>query len=133
MQIRELSVSELEEGFLLLSTLRFELGFEQFKTFISTHYPQNYRPIGAYERSDLRIYAGVSVRENLELGRHLVIDDLVAQEGFEHLSAEMIDFLGDYAKMHGCSCLFLWGKQRGIALTDLNGFRPKRDGFLKTL
>lgn len=133
MQIRELSPSELEEGFKLLSILRFETSFDQFKTFISTNSPQTYRSIGAFERGDLRIYAGVSIRENLELGRHLMIDDFIAREGFEHLSREMIDFLGDYAKMHACTTIIMLGKQRGISLEDLGGFRPKRDGFIKTL
>lgn len=133
MQIRELSPGELEEGFELLSILRFETSFDQFKTFISSNSPQSYRPIGAYERGDLRIYAGVSIRENLEFGRHLVIDDFVAREGFEHLSTEMMDFLGDYAKMHACKTIILWGKQRGISLDDLVGFRPKRDGFIRNL
>lgn len=131
MQIRELSLSELDEGFELLRILRFETSFEQFKTFISSQYPQSYRPLGAYERGDLRIYAGVSIRENLELGRHLMVDDFIAREGFEHLSREMIDFLGDYAKMHGCKSIFIWGNQRGIKLEILKGFRPKRDGFIK--
>lgn len=131
MQIRELSSNELEEGFKLLGILRFETSFDQFQTFITSHSPQTYRPIGAYERGDLRIYAGVSIRENLELGRHLLIDDFIAREGYEHLSREMIDFLGDYAKMHACKAVVLWGKQRGIRLEDLEGFRPRRDGFVK--
>lgn len=122
----------MEEGYELLGLLRFETSFEQFKSFISSQYPQNYRPIGAYERGELRIYAGVSLRENLELGRHLIVDDFIAREGYQHLGVEMVDFLGDYAKMHGCKSVFVWGNQRGITLEDLKGYRPKRDGFIKT-
>lgn len=133
MQFRELSASELTEGFILLSTLRLELTLERFETFIASQYPKDYRSIGAYERGELRIYAGVSIRENLELGRHLIVDDFVAREGYEHLSREMVDYLSDYAKMYQCQNILVWGKQRGISIDDLRGFRPKRDGFIKTV
>lgn len=133
MQIRELSPSELDEGYTLLNTLRIDLTQDQFNTFISSQYPIDYRPIGAYERGDLRIYAGVSIRENLEHGRYLVIDDFAAKEGYEHLSREMLDYLGDYAKIQNCTMILLWGKQRGIRINDLQEFRPKRDGFSRTV
>jgi hypothetical protein len=132
-QFRELSSTELSEGFLLLSTLRSELTEDQFDTFITAQYPKDYRPIGAYERADLRIYAGVSIRENFELGRHLIVDDFVTYSGYEHLSGEMIDYLVDYAKMYKCQSVLVWGKQQGLKLNDLEGFRPKRDGFIKML
>lgn len=133
MQIRELSATELNEGYTLLSMLRVELTLDQFETFITSQYPKDYRPIGAYERGHLCIYAGVSIRENLDIGRHLIIDDFVTYEGYAHLSQEMVDFLCDYAKIHGCKAVLLLGKQRGLKLEDLKGFRPKRDGFIKTL
>lgn len=133
MQIRELSSSECEEGFVLLSHLHPDLTSERFDTFIASQFPRDYRPIGAYEKGELCIYAGVSIRENLELGQYLIIDDFVTCEGYEHLSHDMIDYLADYAKMHRCENIFLWGKQRGLKIEDLKGFRPKRDGFIKTL
>lgn len=132
MQIRELSPSELVEGFALLTTLRLELTSDQFDVFITSQYPRDYRPIGAYERGELQIYAGVSIRENLELGRHLIIDDFAVYEGYEDKSKEMISYLEDYAKIHKCQTLLVWGKQRGLSINDLSGFRPKRDGFIKT-
>lgn len=133
MQFRELSASEFAEGFALLTTLRPELTSEAFDAFITAQYPKDYRPIGAYQRGELQIYAGVSIRENLELGRYLIIDDFAAHEGYEHLSGEMIDYLSDYAKMHKCQNIFVWGKQRGLSIDDLSGFRPKRDGFIRVL
>lgn len=133
MQFRELSPSELVEGFALLTTLRPELTPETFDTFITSQYPKDYRPIGAYQRGELQVYAGVSIRENLELGRHLIVDDFVTCIGYENLSGEMVDYLCDYAKMHKCQSILVWGKQRGISIDDLSGFRPKRDGFIKVL
>lgn len=131
MQFRELSPSELVEGFALLTTLRPELTSEAFDAFITSQYPKDYRPIGAYQRGELQVYAGVSIRENLELGRHLIVDDFVTYGGCEHLSREMVDYLGDYAKMHKCQSILVWGKQRGLSINDLSEFRPKRDGFIK--
>ncbi|MCK9373894.1 MAG: hypothetical protein M0P91_11915 [Sulfuricurvum sp.] len=131
MQIRELSPSELHEGFPLLKTLRLDLTATQFERFIASQFPRDYRPIGAYERGVLHIYAGVTLRENLELGRYLIVEDFAVREHHEHLSKEMIDFLGDYARMHTCSAVIVWGRQKGLSLKDLEGYRPKRDGWIK--
>ena len=133
MQFRELSSTELSEGYLLLSTLRIDLTSDRFDEFILSRYPKDYRPIGAYERGELRIYAGVCIRENLELGRYLNVDDFVTCEGYGYLSGEMIDYLSDYAKMHKCMSILFWGKQQGVSIDDLRGFRPKRDGYIKIL
>jgi hypothetical protein len=133
MQIRELSENELEQAYHLLCTLRLDLTIEQYETFLLGCYPKDYRAIGALQQGTLVVYAGICIRENLEIGRHLVIDDFVANEDYEHKSAEMIDFLNDYAKMHKCSCLTIFGKQKGLKLEDLEGFRPKRDGFIKII
>lgn len=133
MQFRELSSSELEAGYHLLTTLRIDLTEDHFLTYITAQHPQTYRPIGAYQRGELAVYAGVSIHENLELGRYLLIDDLVASDNHTHYVREMIDYLCDYAKMHKCTSIISWGKQRGLQLSDLIEFRPKRDGFIKVL
>jgi hypothetical protein len=131
MQFRELSSSELEGGYHLLCTLRIDLTEDDFLTYIAAQHPQTYRPIGAYQRGELAVYAGVSIHENLELGRYLLIDDLAATDDNQHYVREMLDYLCDYAKMHKCKCIISWGKQRGLQLDDLKEFRPKRDGFIK--
>ncbi len=133
MQIRELSPSERDDGFALLSTLHPDLTPDQFSAFLASHSPQTYRPVGAYEQGVLCLYAGVSIQENLEFGRYLLIDDFVAREGDEKNAGEMIEFLGDYAKLHRCRTIMFLGKHRGLKIGDLKGFRPKRDGFIKTL
>lgn len=131
MQFRELSSSELEGGYHLLSTLRIDLTEDDFMTYITTHHPQTYRPIGAYERRELAIYAGISIHENFELGRYLLIDDLVASVNHKHHVREMVDYLSDYAKMHKCTSIILWGTHIGLTSEDLEGFRPRRNGFIK--
>jgi hypothetical protein len=133
MQFRELSSSELEGGYQLLCTLRIDLTQDDFLTYIASQHPQTYRPIGAYQQGKLAVYAGVSIHENLELGRYLLIDDLAAAHDNQHHVREMVDYLCDYAKMHKCKCVIAWGKQRGLRLEDLHTFRPKRDGFIKML
>jgi hypothetical protein len=132
MQFRELGASELDAAYELLRTLRIDLTPEAFAAFINTHSPHTYRPLGAFEQGALILYAGVSIHENLEIGRYLLIDDIAVREGDESHTSDMIDFLCDYAKMHQCRALILWGRQRGIQLGDIRGFRPKRDGFIKT-
>lgn len=131
MQFRELSSNELEEGYTLLNTLRIDLIEDDFLAYITAQHPQTYRPIGAYRRGELTVYAGVSIHENLELGRYLLIDDLVASDENTSYIAEMINYLSDYAKVHKCKSIIMWGKQRGLQLGDLKEFHPKRDGFIK--
>lgn len=133
MQFRELSSAEWDEGFALLSTLRPDLTQELFDAYLKTHFPHTYRPIGAYERGVLCLYTGVSIHENLELGRYLLIEDFVARQEYVHHSRQMIEFLEDYAKMHRCGVVVLWGSHSGLKMEDLRGFRPKRDGFSKTV
>jgi len=133
MQFRELSSNELSEGYSLLCSLRLELEENAFHLFLSANSPSLYRPLGAFDRGFLVSYAGVSIRENFESGRHLIIDDFVMREGSESHASEMIDFLEDYGKMHGCKVILLFGKMKGLCLEDLDGFRPKRDGFIKNL
>lgn len=133
MQFRELSSGELEAGYHLLSTLRIDLTEDDFLTYITAQHPQTYRPIGAYQRGELAVYTGVSIHENLELGRYLLIDDLAAADNNHHHIREMLDYLYDYAKMHKCTSVIAWGKQRGLQLRDLSEFRPKRDVFVKIL
>lgn len=133
MQFRELSSGELEAGYHLLCTLRIDLTEDDFLTYIAAQHPQVYRPIGAYQRGELTVYAGVSIHENLELGRYLLIDDLVVIDKHSHYVREMVDYLCDYAKIHKCKSIIVWGRQRGLQLEDLKDFRPKRDGFIKIL
>lgn len=133
MQFRELSSSELDEGFSLLTSLRLDLTPEHYANYINTYSPHTYRPIGAFEKGILAIYTGVSIHENLELGRYLIIDDFAVHTGYERYTREMIDYISDYAKMYSCTSIVLWGRQRGISLNDLKGFRPKRDGYIKIL
>jgi hypothetical protein len=131
MQFRELASSELDKAYALLRTLRPDLSAEHYAAYINLHSPHTYRPLGAYERENLSIYCGISIHENLELGRYMIIDDLVAREEAERHVSEMIAFLNDYAKMYHCTSIFLWGEQKGVKIGDLAGFRPKRDGFIK--
>jgi len=133
MQFRELSSSELEAGYHLLSTLRIDLPEDDFLAYIAAYHPLTYRPIGAYQRGELTIYAGVSIHENFELGRYLLIDDLVASVNHKHYVHEMVDYLSDYAKMHKCTSVIVWGTHIGLTSEDLEAFRPKRNGFIKTL
>lgn len=130
MQFRELSSSELDEGFTLLSHLRLDLTIEQFANYINTYSPLIYRPIGAFERGTLIVYAGINIHENLEFGKYLIVDDFVTREGCESHSREMIEYLRDYGRMHGCNSVVIWGRHRGISIDDLEGFRPKRDGYI---
>lgn len=133
MQCRELIASELDTAFPLLQTIRPDLDPEVFAQFLNTYSPLTYRPLGGYTRGDLKVYAGVSIHENLELGRYLIIDDFAAHDATDKEITEMVAYIADYARMYVCKNVLVWGKQSGIRLDHLEGFRPKRDGYIKQL
>ncbi len=134
MQCRELIASELDTAFTLLHTIRPDLELEQFAHFLNTHSPITYRPLGGYVRGEFTIYAGVSIHENLELGRYLLIDDFAAKPmSSDREIVEMLAYIEDYAKIYQCQTVMLWGKNSGIRYELLQGFRPKRDGYIKPI
>lgn len=134
MQCRELIASELDTAFPLLQTIRPDLEPETFAHFLNIHSPSTYRPLGGYTRGELKIYAGVSIHENLELGRYLFIDDLaVVVTCSDKEIVEMLAYIEDYGKIYQCQIVMLWGKNSGIRYELLKGFRPKRDGYIKQI
>lgn len=133
MQFRELGRTEMDDAFSLLLSLHPDLTPESFAAFINANSPHTYRPLGAFERNILSVYAGVSLHENLTWGRYLAIDDFIHTDTENAKSNEMIEYVCDFAKMHGCKAVLLIGKYGGIKLEDLSGFRPKRDGFIRIL
>lgn len=133
MQFRELGRNEIDDAFSLLLSIYPDLTPETFAAFINANSPHTYRPLGAFEQNTLSIYAGVSLHENLAWGRYLAIDDFIHIHSRYPKSDEMIEYICDFAKMHGCKAVFLIGRYSGMKLEDLRGFRPKRDGFIRIL
>lgn len=129
MQIRELTLKELDIAWDVVKELRIELDYKEFEDLIYEMRDINYTMIGIFEKDQLITYAGVNVTTNLYHKRHLFIYELVTLESFrsQGYGKLMLDYLRDYAKMAACENLVL---SSGFAREDAHHFYDKQ-GFEK--
>ena len=138
MQIREMTLKELESIYDVLGQLRKELSYKEFEDLIYDMRHMEYKMIGLLERGELVSYAGVAVQTNLYHKRHLYIFDLVTQKAFRSrgYGKMMMEYLCDYAKTAACENLVLSsGLQREEAhrFYEKEGFDKKSYLFVKAI
>ncbi|MBA3025618.1 MAG: GNAT family N-acetyltransferase [Sulfurimonas sp.] len=109
MQIRELTLKELETAYGVVCQLREHLSYKEFEDLIYDMRHIEYKMFGIFERGELISYAGVSVSTNLTYKRHLVVHDFVTDinyrnNGYKHM---MYEYLRDYAKTCMCENIVL--------------------------
>ena len=136
MQIREMSLKELDTIYEVLVQLRVELSFKEFDDLVYDMREMNYKMIGLFERDKLITYAGVAVQTNFYHKRHLYVFDLVTDEEYrsKNYGYEMLDYLEVYAKTAMCENIVLSsGLQRESAhkFYEKNGFSKKSFLFVK--
>lgn len=107
MQIRELTLKELDTAWELVKQLRTSLEYDEFEDLIYEMREINYTMIGIFEQDRIVAYAGVNVSTNLVDKRHLyvsefIVDNEVARDAYEVLLQE---YLEDYAKMAACESI----------------------------
>ena len=101
MQIRQMSLKELDIIYDLVKELRVELSYDEFEDIVYDM-RDNYTMIGMLDRGELLAFAGVDVLTSLEHGRHLYIYDFIATGLNEKYKDELFEYLVDYAKMAMC-------------------------------
>jgi GNAT superfamily N-acetyltransferase len=136
MQIRELSLKELENVYDVLSQLRKELSYDEFEDLVYDMRHIDYKMIGILEGDVLITYAGVAVSTNFYHKRHLFVFDLVTDEKYraKGYGAMMLDYLKDYAKMAMCENLVLssgFEKEDAHRFYESNGFAKRSFVFVK--
>ena len=129
MQIRELTLKELDIAWDVVKELRDALDYKEFEDLIYEMRDINYTMIGIFEKDELITYAGVNVTTNLYHKRHLFVYELVTlkryrSQGYGKL---MLEYLHDYAKMAACENLVL---SSGFAREDAHRFYETQ-GFAK--
>lgn len=104
MQIREISLTELECAYSVVKELYSELSYEAYEDLIYEMRPDNYKMIGLFERGELASYAGVSIRTSLLHGRHLLVHEVITSRAFLACGTtqKMVAYLKDYAKIGMC-------------------------------
>ncbi len=138
MQIRELSLQELDRVYDVIVQHYSALDYDLFEDLIYTMRHQEYKMMGIFEQEALVCYAGVSICVSLEHGRHLNVYELIThisqrRKGYAH---HMVDYLQDYAKIRQCAHLVLYTadplKEGGLFLEKV-GFKNNAACFIKTL
>ena len=138
MQIREMSLKELDAIYELLVQLRPELSFKEFDDLVYDMRHMDYKMIGMLQRGELVTFAGVAVQTNFYHKRHLFVFDLVTDEKYRNrgYGKEMLEYLESYAKTAMCEKIVLSsGLQREAAhrFYEKNDFVKKSFIFVKAL
>lgn len=130
MQIRELSLRELQEAYGLISQLRTSLTYDEFEDLVYEMRGMEYKIMGIFEKAELITYAGVAILTNLYHKRHLFIFDLVTDEKYRKMgyAKMMLEYLDGYARLGMCQNIVL---SSGFAREDAHRFYEK-NGFIKT-
>lgn len=138
MQIRELTLKELDIAWDVVQELRTALTYDEFEDLIYEMRDINYTMIGIFEKDKLITYAGVAVSTNLYHKRHLFVYELVTKNNFQSqgYGKLMLEYLRDYAKMAACENLVLssgLAREKAHSFYENNGFEKKSFVFLKTI
>ncbi|MDQ7043076.1 MAG: GNAT family N-acetyltransferase [Sulfurimonas sp.] len=138
MQIREMSLKELDAIYEVLAQLRVDLSFQEFDDLVYDMRHMEYKMIGLFEKEKLITYAGVAVQTNFYHKRHLYVYDLVTDFAYhsESYGEEMMQYLEVYAKTAMCENIVLSsGFQRENAhnFYEKNGFCKKSYIFVKSI
>jgi len=138
MQIRELSLKELESVYDVVSQLRVDLSYDEFEDLVYDMRHIDYKMIGILEGDELITYAGVAVSTNFYHKRHLFVFDFVTDEKHraKGYGMMMLDYLKDYAKMAMCENLVLssgFAREDAHRFYENNGFDKKSFVFVKSI
>ena len=138
MQIREMSLKELEDIYEVVKQLRTSLTYKEFEDLIYDMRHMEYKMIGILEKGEIITYAGVAVQTNLYHKRHLYVFDLVTDEVFraKGYGKIMLDYLVDFANVSMCENIVLssgFAKEKAHKFYEKNGYEKKSFVFLKNL
>ncbi len=93
----------------VMAQLRPHVNEKDFLERVRKQISEGYRLACLYDNGAIKSVAGFRIIENLAMGRHLYVDDLVTDENSRSkgYGAAMFDWLVDYAKTHSCGQLHL--------------------------
>ncbi|WP_428738030.1 GNAT family N-acetyltransferase [Sulfurimonas sp.] len=105
MQIRELTLKELDVAWEIVGQFYTHLNYDEFEDLIYEMRDINYTMIGVFEQEKLVAYAGVAISINLVDKRHLFVYEIIVKQKIdeqEKYKNFLISYLEDYAKMGAC-------------------------------
>ncbi|WP_312845890.1 MULTISPECIES: GNAT family N-acetyltransferase [Exiguobacterium] len=115
------SPRELDDSFLVMNQLRTDLTLEAYLELVSAMRPQGYELYALYADDTIVSLAGIEVRVNLYLEKHVFIYDLVTcmnhrSKGYGEM---LLHFVHEYARDLGAKYVAL---ESGLARTEAHRF-----------
>ncbi len=138
MQIREISLKELDVAYNCVKELRTKLTYDEFEDLVYAMRHQEYKMFGIFERGELVTFAGMSILVNLYHKRHLYLYDLVTSSSFRSkgYGKTMLEYLYDYAKIQNCENIVLssaFTREDAHRFYEKENFHKKSYLFVKVL
>jgi hypothetical protein len=104
MQIREISLKELETVYTIINELYPDLTYKEFEDLIYDMRHMNYQMFGVFQRESLITFAGVVIQTTFAHKRHLKVLDFKTSSLYNNTKYDKImkDYIADYAKVAMC-------------------------------
>ena len=115
------SPGELEDSFTVMSQLRTDLTLDVYRELVAAMRPQGYELYALYADDTIVSLAGIEVRVNLYLEKHVFVYDLVTcmnhrSKGYGEM---LLHFVHEYARDRGAKYVSL---ESGLARTEAHRF-----------
>ena len=104
MQIREITLKELDIVYEVVQELHPLLLYKEFEDLIYDMRHINYQMFGVFEKDELITYTGVAILTTLKDARHLKVFDFITSSKYDKIKYDTImkEYLIDYAKVGMC-------------------------------
>ncbi|TCI35701.1 MULTISPECIES: GNAT family N-acetyltransferase [unclassified Exiguobacterium] len=114
-----------------MNQLRPDLTLASYRDLVAKMRPQGYELHALYADDDIVSLAGIEVRVNLYLGKHVYIYDLVTSAAHRSngYGEMLLHFVHEYAHDCGATCVAL---ESGLARTDAHRFYTDKMGYAIT-
>lgn len=125
------SPRELDDSFPVMNQLRTDLTLDTYRELVAAMRPQGYELFALYADDTIVSLAGIEVRVNLYLEKHVFIYDLVtcADHRSNGYGEMLIHFVHEYARDQGAHYVAL---ESGLARTEAHRFYLDKTGYTIT-
>lgn len=114
-----------------MKELRTDLTLDMYRELVTSMRPQGYKLYALYADDEIVSLAGIELRVNLYLGKHVFIYDLVTSAAYRSngYGEMLLHFVHEYARDCGASCVAL---ESGLARTEAHRFYTDKMGYTIT-
>jgi hypothetical protein len=104
MQIREITLSELDLAYEIFKYSNKNITYKEYEDIIYQAVKENYKIILAIINNKPLAYAAIRIQTNIEYKKHIIIDEIIIKNDENKIDNynELVFYLKDYAKMNQC-------------------------------